>query len=216
MKSGTHNRSSSNRGEYRKVFIRRAHKLLKLGYDLLDSASYKDTDEWTITGDLNAAIEAVCDNPPVAIRRWIRFYSSSDESPVNVPGRSGKYRQKVDIRIVSALNRPRARLLFEAKRLCTHPNHPVRTYLGPTGLGCFTAGEYAHDQPDGGMLGYVQSDTESYWMQQIERTFRKAKSSGLKSGPIPVPSIPGCISTEHERPSVGNSINIFHTLLKFH
>lgn len=131
-----------------------------------------------------------------------------------MPGRSGKHRQKVDIRIVSAINQPRARLLFEAKRLCTKPAHPVSVYLGPKGLGCFTAGEYAHDQPDGGMLGYVQSETEAQWLVQIEQ--RLKKTGTLKSGPSAVPTIPNCVCSEHERPSVGDSINIFHTLLKFY
>jgi hypothetical protein len=216
LKSSRSSRGLGNSREYRKVFIRRVHVLVKLGYDRLDSASYKNTDEWTITGDLNAAIEAVCDDPPAAVTSWIRFYHPSDESPVNVPGRSGKHRQKVDIRIVSAVNRPRTRLLFEAKRLCSTPKHPVSVYLGPKGLGCFTAGEYARDQPDGGMLGYVQSGTEAQWMKQIKQSLKKSKKYHLKSGPKPVSTIPGCVSSEHDRPTVGKSIEIFHTLLTFH
>lgn len=198
------------------MFVRRAHVLVKLGYDRLDPASYQNTDEWTITGNLNAAMEAVCDDPPVAARSWIRFYHPSDESLVNVAGRSGKRRQKVDIRIVSAVNRPRTRLLFEAKRLCSTPKHPVSVYIGPKGLGCFTAGEYARDQPDGGMLGYVQSGTEAQWMQQIEQSLKKSKKCHLKSAPKSVPTIPGCMASQHDRPTVGDSIEIFHTLLKFH
>jgi len=213
LKSGRSSSSSINYREYRRVFIGRCHELIKLGHGRLDPSRYKSADEWTITGDLNAAIEAVCDDPPASIKKWVQFYHPSEESPVNSPFRSGKRRQKVDIQIVSAFNRPRARFLCEAKRLCRVPVHPVSVYLGPEGLGCFISGAYAREQPDGGMLGYVQSDSEAHWLNEIKK--REEKMKTLKSGPNPVSAIPGCVNSEHNRPSVGESINIFHTMLMF-
>ena len=207
---------SANVAEYRRVFIWRVHQLLRMGYGRLLPSDYATEEEPAITGDLEQAIQAVCDDP--ASPAWVMQFASSDDPPVNVPNRKGKRRPRIDIRITSLERRPRTHFYFEAKRLGT--GHGTAQYRGKHGLGCFLRGEYASAEDDGGMLGYLQSDDESGWAARLQAAFSDS-SSGV-SAEIPWESHdlgPDCLPayrSVHLRHEPHRLIVIYHTLLRFY
>lgn len=210
--------SSSNVGELREVFVRRVHQLLQLGYERLTPGNYAKEEEPAITGFLAEAIDRVlCDRTAP----WMSCFSVHDDPPVNDGRRKGKQRKRVDLRIDSGRFKPRARFRFEAKRLSKR--HPVRIYLGREGLGCFLRGDYAREDNEAGMLGYVQSGNLEEWSAKIgyelnrtsvkyafDTTFRFSAHLKLSTESL------GTYRSRHNRSSVGRSIRIVHTLLKLH
>jgi hypothetical protein len=213
---------SDNSGDYERQFVPRVHRLVKLGYDRLNPRQYATAEETAITGDLVEAIDAVLDDPA---ERWMRYYSVYDDPPVNQPHRrgrprrQGKARRRVDIRIDSSQVSPRTRFRFECKRL--GPAHGVRNYLGPKGLGCFLAGQYARGDDRAGMLGYVQSDDEPTWAARIEQSliaspaeFAARRENPWRHEPV-VPALVHTYRSGHGRGPGRRLIEIYHTLLRF-
>jgi hypothetical protein len=202
---------------YEKVFIRRVHELLVMGYDTLTPNEFSDAQEEDITGELVRAIDSVLDNPKTP--PWTDSFSIHEEPRIHAPDRKGKRRRRLDIRIDSSEIRPRSRLRFEAKRL--GPNHGVSKYLGTDGLQCFIDGRYARDDSRGGMLGYVQEGTCKAWAQKIGTSFGKktkqlclTKTGSWRSASI-TDKVPCTYRSEHSRPNLGHPIEIIHTLLSF-
>lgn len=214
--SYSHGRSG-NTDELRRVFIRRVHQLLKLGYDRMNAAQFRAAEEPDISGELVRAMEQVHDDPKS--EAWVSRFSIHDDSPVHDPVRKGTRRHRVDIRLDSLEQRPRQRFFFEAKRL--DDKHPVGVYLGRTGLGCFLQGDYARDEEAAGMLGYVQSKTLSYWAEKIAAAIAKRPSSFkvVKQNPWRRHKMAACPNhtyrSRHERAKADCSIEIYHTLLAF-
>lgn len=213
---------SDNSADYERQFVPRVHLLVKLGYDRLNPRQYARVEETAITGDLVEAIDAVLDDPA---ERWMRYYSVHDDPPVNQPHRrgrqrrQGKARRRVDIRIDSSTTSPRARFRFECKRL--GPAHGVRRYLGPKGLGCFLASEYARGDARAGMLGYVPSDDEPTWANRIEQTliaspaeFAARREAPWRHEPV-APTLVHTYRSGHSRGHGRRPIEIYHTLLRF-
>jgi hypothetical protein len=107
----------------------------------------------------------------------------------------------------------------EAKRL--GPDHPVSIYLGAQGLGAFICCEYANDQDDAGMLGYVQSETVDSWIASLARALGTSpgkfsveadgtwQANGFLDGPAHT------YRTRHTRTGGRGVITIYHTLLDF-
>ncbi len=210
--------SSANETEYRRQFVRRSHELLLLGYRHLNPREQASEEEETITGRLLAGMERVCDDPPAEIEEWVDFYHAKEEVRVHSDTRTGKRRKRVDIRVDSAVCRPRNRFSFEAKRL--GPGHGVAAYLGDEGLGCFIYGEYGRDADDGGMIGYVQAGSESTWATRITDgvAARAAELQALEAVASLnlVDSFAFTLHSCHARPQVGRAIEVFHTLLRCH
>ena len=209
---------SANAPDYRRIFLRRVHHLLRFAYERLTPANYATEEEPSITGDLEQAIQAICDDPKSP--DWVSQYASSDDPPVNVPGRKGKHRPRIDIRIVSLERRPRTRFYFEAKRLGT--DHRAANYWGKDGLGCYLRGDYASQEEDGGMLGYMQSDDEAHWASKLKEKLQKTNAD---YAPVANPLWhlhqfgPECLPayrSEHMRQQPKLKIVIYHTLLMFH
>lgn len=183
---------------------------------MIPSASRED-EEPAITGALVQAICEACDDP--RSEEWVDFFDVHDDPPVNDEIRKGKHRRRLDVKIVSAELRPRQMFSFEAKRL--DETHTISAYLGREGLGCFLAGEYAGNEEDGGMLGYVQSGDLGAWAVKIGETLmasgrRYAVLSGnpwrkwvMAEGPN------HCYRSRHMRQPVQREIDIYHTLLSF-
>ena len=203
--------------EYEKVFIRRVHQLLGMGYATLQPNEFTHAHEEDITGEIVRAVDSVLDNvntPP-----WTDSFSIHEESRIHGPKRKGKRRRRLDIRIDSSEMRPRSRLRFEAKRL--GPNHSVSKYLGTEGLQCFLDGRYARDDNIGGMLGYVQEGNCDAWAQRIGAVVVKSKKKlGLvETSPWRreklTDKIPNTYRSGHKRPGVGRQIEIYHVLLCF-
>ena len=203
--------------DYQEVFIRRVHELLGLAYNDLNSGEYAASEEEDITGELIRAIESLLDS-----RRapdWADWYSVHEESRIHSKNRRGKRRRRLDIRIDCSEQRPRTRMSFEAKRL--GPDHGTSEYIGKDGLQCFLDGRYARNETVAGMLGYVQEGEPSEWALKVEKTMNKnAEKLGLlDSSPWrheqQVNELPHTYRSGHERPSVGQTIEIFHTFLIF-
>lgn len=93
--------------------------------------------------------------------------------------------------------------------------------MGAEGLEEFITGNYACGDPDGAMLGYVQTGTLEDWAGKIETGIAKRQSEllvsadgswraeKLASGPQ------HCYSSIHQRPAIGKPISIYHLLLDF-
>jgi hypothetical protein len=207
--------SSNDAGTYRRVFLGRVHQLIELGYRKLAPANLAKSEETEITGELVRSMDEVIDDPTSVA--WVRYFSVHDDPPVNAPGRKGKSRQRLDVKIVSAQRHPRNRFSFEAKRLGR--GNPVGKYLGPKGLGCFLNGEYAVNEDDAGMLGYVRSKTPQVWAEKL-RVELEAPGTAYAMGrasrwqPHKFRFAPAHVYlTTHVRHSLKRDVAIYHTLL---
>lgn len=177
--------------------------------------SFHSNQETEVTGELVRSMDSVIDD--TTSPGWVRQFNVHDDPPINAPGRLGKSRKRIDIKVVSSHRLPRSRFSFEAKRL--GGENPVRDYLGPKGLGCFLAGDYGADEIDAGMLGYVQSDSLDDWAGKIgDKIVRSGKELKLsagsswkkhcfRSGPSHT------YHTRHSRKGNEQDIDIYHTLL---
>lgn len=208
---------SNNSAYLRGVFVRRVHQLVQLGYDRLKPSAHEKAEEPAITGDLVEAIDNVLSERG---ERWMTVFSVHDDPPVNDGRRKGKRRKRVDLRIDSGALRPRARFQFESKRL--GQGHSVKVYLGVEGLGCFLRGDYAREEDEAGMLGYVQSGNLRDWGDRIGKEL--ADIPALYSTDPKTPfSLRAARSTvlhayhsRHHRAAVGRPILIDHILLIFY
>jgi len=209
-----HAPKSSSATAYRKVFVSRVHQLLHLATFRVSLQAFKRYQETAITGEIVRVMDEIIDDP--GSPRWVRHFSVHDDPPVNVKGRLGRSRKRLDIRVVSAQRLPRSRFSFEAKRL--GKDHPVADYLGAEGLGCFLSGDYAREEVDAGMLGYVQTESVDVWAQRVGDGIHAAaslqliagdrwKHRPLKGGPTHT------FHTRHDRPAVGKRLDVYHTLL---
>ncbi len=209
---------SANGDWYSQAFIRRVHQLLGYGYAELIPANHGGAEEEDITGELVKAVESVLDD--VRAPRWIRWFSIHEDSRINDGERQGKRRLKVDIRMDSSLSNPRSRMRFEAKRLGS--KHRSSIYLGSDGIKRFLDGRYARNDDFAGMLGYVQEGSLDDWAAELGNAIsRDAKELNLSTSGCwrqhqLTPKLPSTYRSGHERPSVGQPIEIFHTLLLFH
>jgi hypothetical protein len=132
----------------------------------------------------------------------------------------GKRRRRVDLRLDSGAFIPRARFQFECKRLVRR--HTVKIYLGSDGLGCFLRGDYAKDDDQAGMIGYVQSGDLGDWGTRIERELMKTPDVyAMVPGTKFVTWMPRSITchkyhSQHHRATLGRAIVIDHMLLSFY
>ncbi len=152
-----------SRDAYLGELRRHAHALVAMGYARLDPRRYQDSEEPDITGELANAMQEAMEDPEAPA--WADHYTLCDDPPLNVEGKLGKRRPRVDIEFQRVQHGPRPRLRFEAKRL--DPGHPATIYLGAEGMGCFLSGRYPAPTGEAGMLGYVQSGNEDVWASKI-------------------------------------------------
>lgn len=188
------------------------------GYARMDQEFFSDAEEPAITGELVARmrdfLESGGDGPA-----WRAYYSIHDDPPLNVVGKLGKSRPRVDIEFERVARGKHPRLRFEAKRLDSSTGHRVGVYLGDEGLGCFLSGKYPTTHAEAGMLGYVQSEDEPTWAERISSAlerdggmygvvtpaFRRRRSPG---GP------PHTYISRHDTQAAPH-VTIFHVLLRF-
>ena len=209
--------SSANSVFLRSVFLRRVHELVLLGYDRMNASTYATEQEPVITGDLVNAIDSVLSE---RIEPWMSMFSVHDDPAINDGKRKGKRRQRVDLRLDSGEFSPRARFQFECKRL--GKRHTSKVYLGPEGLGCFLRGDYAKDDDQAGMIGYVQSGNLGDWGMRIEKELMKTpdiyamvpKTTFAAGVPRSTASL--SYHSQHHRATLGRPIVIDHVLLSFY
>jgi len=209
---GAENLNSFTLDVYNYRFRQDAHQLLYWGYqDTLQQIHCKRKEE-EITGLIVEAIEERLD----ALSTPERFdrYSIDEEKPIAVEGRMGKERRRLDLVVVSGHNRPRPKYIFEAKRLKKRA-YPISRYVNEEGLQCFVKGIYASQCPESSMVGYMQSDDASYWVNELKRKFNEPSDLRVKQ-PLQkdqvLSSMPDVWFSEHEREE-NDSIIIYHIFL---
>lgn len=209
---------STNAPEFRQVFVNRVHEVLEGGYRKLNPATYAKEEEPAITGELRKAMNGYLRD--VSAPDWADYFSVHDDPPVDDGINKGKRRNRIDIRVDSSTPRPGACFSFEAKRLAR--GFTVAKYLGDQGLGSFLCGEYARDENDAGMLGYMQDDSAAYWSGAIVAAIRKNPAAhGVTGTEWWKPHVFGAgprhvFVSAHARAAVGRPITVYHTLLVFH
>jgi len=209
-------RWTDNTHDYRQTVLLHVHQLVKLGYERLDRSVCRQAEEPDISGDLADAMEGALDDRSFP---WMDWFAVHNEAPIADPKRKGKRRQRLDIRIDSAMTRPRTRFAFEAKRL--GDDHGVPQYVGEDGLGRFVRGEYARDEDMAGMLAYVQSGKPRQWAERIGQTLHESPryhsvldQRNWRHASI-VEGLEHTYCSTHRREKVGRPIEIYHTLLDF-
>ena len=208
-----------DRREYVVHFRRHCHQLIAVGYDRLRGENHAASDEDFITQRLIETVQAA--QRERALPRWADRYFITDQAPVSVPGRIGKKRPIIDIKIESTESRTRPVYHFEAKRLRVDDSHSVSEYLGPAGLGTFLAELYGRSGDEGGMLGYVQSESPEHWADAIggkvqcdPKERHHLTDDGMWTTTRLIPMLKHTYATRHNRPTLC-SITIYHTLLDF-
>lgn len=204
--------------EYRASFRRKVFKLLILGYGRLDAPRFKESEEPDITGELAREIRRVIEDRSAP--RWAWSFCVHDDPPVNIPGRLGKRRPRLDIELELTCRGSHPCYPFEAKRLSGTAFGPGK-YVGKGGLQDFLCGKYASEQSEAGMLGYVQSHTQEEWAKRIKKIFsRSADATQVCPGgnwriAHELDEVPHLYCSKHNRPLVGKPITLFHCFLLF-
>jgi hypothetical protein len=203
------------RNVYQRNLRLHAHALIAMGYQELQAEDYANKQEPEITGELVRAMREILERSSAPA--WAEYYTIHDDPPLNVPGKRGKKRPRVDIEFERINRGIRPRLRFEAKRL--GKNHGVKQYLGQYGLGCFTSGRYPTTHSEAGMLGYVQNRNEAAWANKIEATLRQAPATYfiVNNEPLEqhriIPQLLYTYRSKHHCQALGQDIDIFHILL---
>lgn len=208
----------SNTLLYQNAFVKKCHTLIALGYARLNAPSLRAAQETVITGELVKEIKTVLQNDDAP--RWMAHFYVADDPPQNAPGRLGKSRRRVDIEFERGGGRGiRPRLHFEAKRL--YNTSSVGAYLGEEGLRLFVLGEYAAMQDVGGMIGYVQLEEPTEWVNKIgEALSADPVRFGIRLPPGLLPAVLTAALelvavSHHDRVAIGRPILIYHTFLRF-
>jgi hypothetical protein len=205
------------RNVYQSSLMTHSHELIVMGYQELHAEDFAHFQEPEITGELVRAMRGALER--ASAPDWVVYYTILDDPPLNVPGKKGKRRPRVDIEFERVTRGVRPRLRFEAKRLGR--NHGVKPYLGKDGLGCFTSGKYPLTHPEAGMLGYIQSGDEAAWAAKIEAALRKDPAAYCVANGVLwehhhiASRLAYTYRSKHHCPALGEDIRIFHILLRF-
>ena len=207
------------RGQYVGQFRRHCHELIAFGYSRIHAEDHSKSEEDFITQRLKETIKAA--QRAGTLPRWADRYFITDQAPVSVPDVVGKERPKIDIEIESAESRSRPVYHFEAKRLRIDDSHSVSAYVGAEGLGSFLTELYGRSGGEGGMLGYVQSESLDHWADSIQSKIQRdgtethrLTDNGAWTAVRLVPVLEHTYVTRHHRPTLSD-ISIYHTLLNF-
>lgn len=204
----------ANTPEFREAFVRKCHRLVGMAYLRLDRASLRNAEETEITGELVRTMEELLDAIPPP--RGMRNLVVVDDPPQNSGGRK---RLRVDIEVRAIEVGPKPCFRFEAKRI--RSNRSVAAYLGKDGLQMYIRGQYAAEQEEAGMLGYIQTGDSVIWATQIDSRLKAnsadhAVSAGGEWTRFSIAiEIPMTFRSVHDRVSVGRPITIFHSFLTF-
>lgn len=204
--------------DYRRAFRKQVFQLLQWGYNRLNASEYQAAEEEDITGELAKEINAILEDR--TFPEWVGHFCVHEEYRINVPGRKGKRRNRLDILVERTQRGPHPRFPFEAKRLSAG-THPIGKYLGPKGLGQFLMGDYGRDVSEGGMLGYVQSHTSDYWAQKAKEKINNAPEDyqiyqdGFWINEKILEGLAPCYRSIHHRLLGKSPIAIFHCFFVF-
>ncbi len=203
--------------EYWSTYRQHVHTLLAWGYADSRNRVQAQHDEPAITGFIAEAIQArldAPDSPP-----WCNQIVVKDDPPIPGGGRTGRKRWRPDLIFESVERKPRPKYHFEAKRL--RKQQSINDYLGEDGLHCFLSGRYAHESDEAGMLGYIQCDNISSWVERLQLAIAQdsqGKNEFLLLSPQRniqvVDAFPQEWMSKHGR-HTGKNIVIHHLLLDY-
>jgi|GEM_PF-369192 len=203
--------------EYWVTYRQHVHTLLAWGYAASRNRVQARHDEPDITGFIAEAIQSILDDPDSP--SWCDQIAIKDDPPIPGGGRTGRKRWRPDLIFESVERRPRPKYHFEAKRL--RKEQSIDTYLGEDGLQCFLSGRYAHECNEAGMLGYVQCDDISAWVERLQWAIdqdSQDKNELLLLSPQRnfqvIDTFPREWLSKHGR-RTGQSIAIYHLLLDY-
>jgi hypothetical protein len=191
-----------------------------MGYAKLKPSDFAGCNEETvISGALCGAVRQAMQAADAPA--WIvRYALPNEDNPLETPGRQGKSRLRLDLEIERVCRGQRPLFRFEAKRL-KGTGHPASVYLGEAGMGAFLSGEYRLTHPECGMIGYVQSDSESIWASKISKAlaapgnkFRVSQDGEWAERRLAA-DLKFTFRTRHEADGISPHITIFHVLLRF-
>lgn len=190
-----------------------SHKILAAGYGRMTPTRYSQWKEPDITGELCKAMSDFMASTEAP--KWIVHYSLRDDPKLNVLGKQGESRPRIDIEFERVQRGKRPLFRFEAKRL--GPSHPVSKYIGSEGLGAFLSGYYPLTHPEAAMLGYVQADDIPSWHEKLATEFRRSATRRPHTSELqPVSLAKGLSSWRSDhRTDLGNDLTIWHSLLQF-
>jgi len=201
------------RETYRRSFISQVHTLIAEGHERLPRTDIGSMEEPAITGELVRAIRQYQESSGAPA--WCNRLAIHDDPPVNLPGRTGTRRPRVDIEVERCGRGRRPRFQMEAKRL--YSTRSAAEYTGDDGLGSFVAGRYAAGHTDAGMLGYAQCEQPADWAKRIgEMLSKRAHKLRLKGDTPWEPTafdtrLQASYRSSHRRNH--EDIDVFHILL---
>jgi hypothetical protein len=192
---------------------RHTHQLIAAGYRKMTPAIYAEWKEPDITGELCRAIQDYIESSQAP--DWVTNYALRDDPKLNVAGKHGESRPRIDIEFELVRRGSRPRFRFEAKRL--GPRHTLGVYLGSEGMGAFLSDYYPLTHPEAGMLGYVQSDTVNDWLSKLIKIFQRESEQYfiVKDGFNEDILTQGLVTWKSEHLMPKTSLKIWHTLLLF-
>ncbi len=190
-----------------------SHQILAGGYARMTPAKYFNCKEPDITGDLCKAMTEFMASD--AAPSWQALYSVRDDPKLNIAGKQGESRPRIDIEVERAQGGKRPLFRFEAKRL--GPNHPVSKYIGSEGLGAFLSGYYPLTHPEAAMLGYVQVKDVRHWHGKLLAEFRQTKPLELSKTGLEADRLAAGLDTWRSvhKTTEHPTLTIWHTLLQF-
>lgn len=203
---------SNQRQKLWNSFRRHVFVLIHMAHQRLPVAEFQASEETDITGELAHKMREIVEAEDAL--DWMHLISIHDDPPQNTTPRKGKRRPRLDLEIERAGAGKRPRYAFEAKRL-SKPNHHMGNYLGKTGylgqegLGMFISGIYAPNEPEAGMLGYIQTDDIDTWYAAC---LQRMKNINCEQRNIVDGLHTFC--SKHQRKST-QAIDIFHLFLIF-
>jgi hypothetical protein len=181
--------------------------VLAAGFAKLDAKALAAKEETAITGLLVDQMRSILESRQCP--RGCQHLAVHDDRPESSVGVEGKRRPRVDIFVERTGLGPRPRFHFEAKRL--NGSDSVAAYLGDDGLGCFLSGKYAKNDPDAGMVGYVQLNEPTDWAKKLSE---RLASNGWAPLVALASTHPHTFQSKHNRGT--QSLEIIHVLLRCH
>lgn len=190
-----------------------SHQILAGGYARMTPAKYSNWKEPDITGDLCKAMTEFMASD--AAPRWVIQYALRDDPKLNVDGKQGESRPRIDIEFERVQRGTRPLFRFEAKRL--GPNHQVSKYIGSEGLGAFLNGYYPLTHPEAAMIGYIQDKDISHWQNKLITEFADISSLNLIKAGLEITNlVPGVITLKSTHRTTNHlCLSIWHSLLRF-
>ena len=214
MANQTTDTSTTNFSNSYPMFFRRdAHLLLAFGYNKVKSFITNEMQEPEITVKLCREIQNELESFDIPEEIYKRRYAVKAEDPLEETNEP----TFLDIVVEETKGRPRARYIFEAKRLKKN-GFPIGEYC-KEGIKRFVQKKYARKYPEAAMVGFMQSDNAEYWSKELKRKFDEDKGEMCIDQSLSrcniIPELQNEWKSTHFREEIEN-ISLFHIFLETH